>query len=83
MTEQDLMRASVRQHMKNSTSDDKPHTGPGDFNEGPQAAARFRAAVAHLAAVPRSAVPRPRPHTRKASRKNEPEEVDPIFPAFD
>ncbi|MGD0462742.1 MAG: hypothetical protein ABSB74_09655 [Tepidisphaeraceae bacterium] len=54
---------------KSSSSLGKPHLGPEDFNEGPAAAARFRAAVAHIAALPKSAVPRQQSHRRSNGRK--------------
>lgn len=43
--------------------------GKGELSEGPDAAARFRAAVAHLASVPPSAAPRPQPHHRAKPRR--------------
>lgn len=46
-----------------------PHTGPSDYNQGPQAGERFRAAIGHLASLPASAVPRPEPHPRKKLQK--------------
>ena len=51
------------------TRKDKPLTSVSDYNEGPQAADRFRAAVSHLASLPRSAAPRPEPTPRKAKGK--------------
>jgi hypothetical protein len=54
---------------KSSSSLGKSHLGPEDFNEGPQAAARFKAAVSHIAALPKSAVPRPQPQHRSNKRK--------------
>jgi hypothetical protein len=46
----------------------RPRTGPGDFNEGQQAAERFKHALRHLATIPPSSVPKLQPY-RKASRK--------------
>jgi hypothetical protein len=44
----------------------QPHTGPGDYNEGPQAATRFRNALGHLASVPRAhPEPRSKPKRKK------------------
>ena len=48
---------------------DKPHTGPTDFNEGTEAAARFRHALTHLATVPKAAAPRHQIHHKKTSKK--------------
>jgi hypothetical protein len=48
---------------------DKPHLGPQDFHEGPQAAARFRSAVTHIAALPKSVVPPHKPHKLSSGRK--------------
>lgn len=39
------------------------------FNEGHEAAARFQAAVKHLAAVSPNAAPRPQPHPRAKGKK--------------
>lgn len=49
-------------------SKDKPHTTSADYNEGRQAADRFRAAIGHLAHLPPSAAPRPEPTPRKKAK---------------
>jgi len=54
---------------KSSSSLGKPHLGPEDFSEGPAAAARFKAAVGHLASLPKSAVPAPTPPPHKSRKK--------------
>jgi len=54
---------------KSSSGGEKPHLGPEDFNEGPAAAARFRSAVSHLAALPKSAVPDSHPVPKAKHRK--------------
>ncbi|HEY8746934.1 MAG TPA: hypothetical protein VIM11_03090 [Tepidisphaeraceae bacterium] len=46
-----------------------PHTGPQDFHEGPNAADKFRAAIGRIAALPKSAAPRPQPTPRKTPKK--------------
>jgi hypothetical protein len=52
-----------------SSSLGKPHLGPEDFNEGPAAAERFRSAVGHLAALPKSAIPNGHVHPKAKHRK--------------
>ena len=52
---------------RSSNGADRPHTGPEDFNSGPQAAAKFRAALGHLAALPKSAVTNG--HSKAKNRK--------------
>lgn len=47
----------------------KPRTSPADYNEGPAAAERFKAAIGHLANVPPAAVPRPEPQPRRPAKK--------------
>jgi hypothetical protein len=54
---------------KTPAHSDRPHTGNGDYNEGPVAAARFRAAIGHLATLPKSAVNGHVPTTRKPRKK--------------
>jgi DNA (cytosine-5)-methyltransferase 1 len=54
---------------KSHSSLGKPHLGPEDFNEGPAAAARFKAAVGHLATLPKSAVPSHHPQPKAKRRK--------------
>jgi len=50
-------------------SSDKPHLGPQDFHEGPQAVARFVAALTHIARLPKSAVPPHKSHKRSGRKK--------------
>ncbi|MDB5329289.1 MAG: hypothetical protein JWP03_440 [Phycisphaerales bacterium] len=47
----------------------QPHTSPADYNEGPQAASRFRNALGHLASVPPASVPRAHPEPRSKSKR--------------
>jgi hypothetical protein len=54
---------------KSSSSLGKPHLGPEDFNEGPAAAARFKAAVGYLAALPKSEVSNAHHHSKAKHRK--------------
>jgi hypothetical protein len=49
---------------KSSSPLGRPHLGPEDFNEGPEAAARFIAACSHLFKV------RPPKTKPKSNRKN-------------
>ena len=46
----------------------KPLTTGTDYNEGPQAADRFNAAIGRLASLPASAAPRPEPTPRKKAK---------------
>jgi hypothetical protein len=54
---------------KSSSSLGKPHLGPEDFNEGPAAAARFKAAVNRLASLPKSAASDSSPPRRSKPQK--------------
>jgi hypothetical protein len=54
---------------KSSSSLGKPHLTEADFNQGKSAAARFKAAVGHLASLPKSAAPAHTPAPPGKTRK--------------
>ncbi|MDP9172893.1 MAG: hypothetical protein M3O30_03395 [Planctomycetota bacterium] len=55
--------------MAPKSASNQPHTASDDYNEGPQAVARFREAVSHLAKLPKSAIPARQPQAKQKRKK--------------